>query len=153
MRGHKFSLVWMGWTIPELRALRSAAIGTERSLRLPSTGDLKRIEQSAVVKAIDEHRIGAIIQRYIADCALLMSNMKASLAASGNLIMVVADSNVRGYTVNSKALFEQLGALHGLRLTASDIRSIPSAHRYLPMSGGGNIANRMKTEWVLQFVA
>lgn len=32
LRGHKFSLVWMGYGIPELRSLRSKTVGAERAL-------------------------------------------------------------------------------------------------------------------------
>ena len=38
MRGHKFALIWLGYSIPELRAIRSSSIGAERALDCPSRG-------------------------------------------------------------------------------------------------------------------
>jgi len=151
MRGHKFSLVWMGWTIPQLRALRAEAIGTEKRIVGDLEPQLKRVAEQAVVQQSCEHRLGAIIARYIADCAAMMGNLAQSLSADGRLVIVVADSNVRGYTVQSRRLFEELACICGLKVCSADLRAIPTNKRYLPTTGDSKLSNRMKEEWILQF--
>lgn len=151
MRGHKFSLVWMGWTIPELRTLRSKAIGSERRLNETSDEELKEVELATIDSPAESSRLGSIIARYIRDCAAMMANVRRHMSSTAQLIMVVADSNVRGYRVKSDRLFQTLAAMNGLTLVDTSEREIPSNRRYLPAGTSIGIGNRMKREWVLHF--
>jgi len=152
MRGHKLSLVWLGWTIPQLRELRSNAIGTERRLDAFDDGQkLVEVERVAVRSSGGQSRITAVIRRYISDCAALMTNIRESMASASELVMVVADSNVRGHTLNSAKLFEKLAIQNGLRKLRAEKRGLPASKRYLPTDTDQGIGNRMKTEHILHF--
>lgn len=151
MRGHKLSLVWLGWTIPELRALRSGAIGTERSLANFANDLLSEVEKRAVVANGISNRMVLIVRRYIRDCAILLQNMRLRMASTAQLLLVVADSNVRGLRVDSARLFQELARQNGLRLVEETQRAIPANRRYLPANDTVGIGNRMKSESILHF--
>lgn len=152
LRGHKLSLVWMGWTIPQLRELRSKSIGTERRLGgFDDNTQLIEVERADVRSSGVQSRISAIIRRYISDCADLVANIRKSMASTSELVMVVADSNVRGQTLRSAKLFETLAVQNGLKRVSLEKRQLPANKRYLPTASEHGIGNRMKVEHILHF--
>ena len=79
--------------------------------------------------------------------------MREVLRPEGRLVVVVANSNQRGTRISNSKIISILAGQAGFRLNREVRRAISSGSRYLPIRNAGNqIANRIKTESVLQFV-
>lgn len=154
MRAHKFSLIWMGYTIPQLRKIRSGSIGNESGLSELSSNEnhLAIANKTCKGRALGS-RVKRYLLRYISDCEKTITGMREMLKPEGKLVMVVANSNQRGTRILNSKIISMLAEQAGFRVDNETRRAISSRARYLPIKNAGNqIANRMKTESVLQFV-
>ena len=154
MRGHKFSLIWMGYTIPQLRKIRSISIGSENGL----VEELDEEKYHDIAKKACEgralsSRVKKYLLKYVFDCEKTIHAMRQVLKPEGKLVMVVANSNQRGTRISNSKIISILASQAGFHHKGKVRRAISSRSRYLPIKNAGNqIANRMKTESVLQFV-
>lgn len=153
LRGHRMSLVWMGWTIGALRELRGTSIGTERSLRDPSPR-IKELTSEAVPKFDDlPSRDQRVVWRFAQDMDRLCRSLARVTKTGGHLVFVVADSQVRGVSVSNSALCRLAAVDHGFQFREGVLRPLPTKHRYLPPPevGQGTLSSRMREEAVLTF--
>src|SRR5579864_5960505 len=103
IRCSKFSLVWMGYRIPDLRALRGASVGAESggsdSKDDPEIqGIVTALRLSPRLSAHDE----AVLVRYIADMRRAMREVRRVLVPGGKAVYVMGENTVRGtYIRNS----------------------------------------------------
>src|SRR6185503_2035650 len=65
LRGHKFSLLWMGHSLSGLREIRGTMIGSERGLWKPD--GLHPAMAEGLVASNDEERVQAVCRRYLSD--------------------------------------------------------------------------------------
>ena len=154
IRGHKFSLIWMGYTIPQLRKIRSDSIGVERGMpELLGDEACRNILKSVCSGRLLHPRVKKFLLRYIFDCKNTIERMRSLLVFKGNLIVVVGNSTQYGTRILNDKIFQILGSDLGLELVDSKTRRIRRQSRYLPITSNGNqISNRMKTETILHFV-
>lgn len=150
MRGHRFSLVWMGYSVGELREVRGTAIGTERQLD-PSEDWCGEVESEFVENLPPRSR--GILRRYITDLDQVMGEIARVLATNGKATFVVADAMISGALINLSEILERVAARHALRCMDSLIRELPKNHRYLPppSDGTGALDKRMRSESCLTF--
>jgi DNA modification methylase len=157
LRGHKLALVWMGYTIPQLRALRAKSIGTENTGRGRSAS--RHAEEDAIMSAFPELdglpvRQRGIVAKYANDSQLVLKEMKRVLKPKGRLVVVLADSVVRGIEVKSSEIYAKQATRVGFNLISREVREIPHDKRYLPInSKNKSIAGRMRSEIVQVFEA
>jgi hypothetical protein len=151
LRGHRMSLVWMGYTISELRKLRGASIGSERM------GELAH-GFSGVVPTQTASRFGrrgkGILQRYASDLGGVMQEITRVLRPAGETTLIVADATLEGQKVPIAGLVSRVAKRSGLELVEKSRRSLPRRSRYLPppSPGGSNsLDRRMKVEHRLTF--
>ena len=150
LRGHKLALVWMGYTIPRLRELRSTSIGTERTGTRSDAHNTMELERavSSIRKLPQRQR--AIVHKYAEDARLMLGEMKRVLNPKGLMVLVLGDSNLRGTPVYNSKIFKYLATQNGFLLEDERKRPLKSNRRYLPISeSSGALANRMHVE-VLQ---
>ncbi len=151
LRGHKLALVWMGYSIPELRDLRATSIGTERaSAREKNSSEMGDLEYA--VRSIRKlpNRQRSIVHKYAQDATLMIREMRRVLAGDGIMVLVLGDSNLRGVPVYNSRIFKHIASRSGFILADERKRPLQSNRRYLPISASsGALANRMKVE-VLQ---
>ncbi|WP_156087685.1 site-specific DNA-methyltransferase [Lysobacter sp. Root667] len=155
LRGHKLALVWMGYTIPHLRSIRAAAVGTE------NTGWIKRKVKSDIAERIEDHlpnvavlpiRHRRIVHKYASDSWGMLAEMKRVLKSDGCLVLVLADSVVRGVEVQSSSIFGWVAMQHGFRLRKREVRAIPENKRYLPINSSSDaLKRRMRSEIIQVF--
>lgn len=155
LRGHRLSLVWLGYSIKELRAIRSGSIGSERagpSVRTPEV--VATIRDAMVQSGEVGARQSRMIERYAHDLSRLMRVTQRVLKSRGRAVFVVGNSCVRGTFIRNSAGVVAAGQLAGLRLVSQVERELPESKRYLPLGGANNEAleKRMRTESVLAFV-
>lgn len=153
LRGHRLSLVWMGWTVRAVRALRAEAVGVERT-KDDVTPEVRRIAEDAVPRMSDlPTRRQGMVLRFSHDMDRLARSLARVTRPTGRLVMVVANSQLKGVTISNAAICAGAVALHGFELVDETIRPLPPRHRYLPppATTSGTLAQRMNEEIVYTF--
>ncbi|MBI2273571.1 MAG: hypothetical protein HYU70_07230 [Bacteroidetes bacterium] len=155
MRGHKFSLVWLGLSIPSLRSIRSAAVGAERKMS-------QKIEAPIIAKIyntiLKENSLSgkqqSMIMRYINDSLLLMQEISRVLKTDKKATLVVGNSTLNNCYIRNSQIFSEAGKVFGLVLKHTRKREIPLTSRYLPVpiSNDSSLGKRMKHEMIMTFV-
>lgn len=156
MRCSKFSLVWMGHNISQLRQIRGESIGAEVSSEqaLQTRWVQSLIEHLALRPALTDHH-RAILARYVWDMGGALAEVSRVLRTGGRAVYVVGDSTVRGTFISNSSIVQAVAQEHGLTLQSQHSRDLPANRRYLPPPnrGGSNAAmdGRMRREVVLVF--
>ena len=154
LRGHKFSLVWFGYQVEEIRKLRSSNIGAEVALA-GEHRNAERLIDLVVGKRTLPARKKQMLKRYVVDIAALMGEIHRVLRPRGKCVLVVGDSSLDGVFVRNSRLVKEIANSSGLRFIREYRRRIPDSRRYLPPPSSQrkrkNLALRMRTEVVLVF--
>jgi len=151
LRGHKLALVWLGYSIPMLRKIRSGSIGTEssgstRHSRVPDYPGLNALVPGASSLPI---RQKSIVNKYAYDAESMIKSMRDAIIPSGKLVLVLADSVVRGVEVPSSQIFSKIAHSFGFETVGKVVREIPASKRYLPIAGEtSHLSRRMRYESV-----
>lgn len=157
MRGHKFALIWLGYSIPELRAIRSSSIGAERALDCPVEAEAAELITKIEREAVDASRLPmATLERYSHDLLLFAREMKRVTKAGAQLIAVVGNSTLRGNFIRNDSIVERALQHYGFNTERSTERPLPDRKRYLPITTDENsssITRRMRTETILHMVS
>lgn len=156
MRCSKFSLVWMGYPLAELRRLRGESVGTEVSLSPNEiNGRVTEIVRELKLQPRLRNRDAAIFARYIKDMDESLREVARILAPGGRAIYVVGNSTVRGTFVRNSAVVEAVASRNGLLLLSKHSRVLPPNRRYLPPpaaeKAGAALSTRMRQEVILAF--
>jgi hypothetical protein len=156
LRGHKLSLVWMGHRVKDIRTLRSQNIGTECLMRtavdnehiqfaLKAMGDLKKLPE----------RSKGMLSRYAHDMDFVLAEVSRVLKQTGEAVIVVGNSTIRGVFVKNSRALAYLGKVNGLSLSSTRRRQLLENRRYLPPPekriSGKLLRSRMGEEVVLRF--
>lgn len=154
MRGHRLSLVWLGYRLSDLRNIRSNSIGAERS---PTTADTKQlflsIQDAMGPLDVLPARYNSMVARYSEDIYRLMSEISRVLKPSGRAILVVGNSCLKGVFIKNSNGIITAASMVGLKLLQQSERELPTASRYLPMPADDDkpLGKRMRTECILTF--
>jgi SAM-dependent methyltransferase len=151
MRGHRLALVWLGYSLSELRPIRADAIGAERAPDYPCHPLFDDI-CSAMCRSgqlTDRHK--GMVSRYACDLYRLMSEIARVLKPEGSATLVVGNSCLKGSFIRNSSGVAKAAEMVGLRVHKSVQRKLPDRHRYLPLTSGA-LNKRMRTETVLTFL-
>ncbi len=151
LRCHKFTLVWMGYSISDLRNLRPSYIGSEVRSRLKSAVELDRLVRSMIGNKTLPTRYYGILGRYLADMQAVLREIARVLVPGGRAILVVGNSTLRKIYVRNSGAIARLGKEYNLQLVSAKCRDLPPNRRYLPPPSGGrgSLHNRIRREVVL----
>jgi hypothetical protein len=156
LRGHKLSLIWMGPSVGDLRAIRSHNIGSEVSRY--TNPDLDQV--SCALKSMCapnelSARSRGMLARYVHDMDSVFSETSRVLKDRGEAVFVVGNSTIRGVFVRNSAALTILADAHGLTLQSARRRPLRENRRYLPPPGskdsGKFLRSRMREEVILSF--
>ena len=152
MRGHRMSLVWLGYSIEELRRLRSGVIGTERA----ADSRVHHKDVEAVVTSMCRlselpPRSQRMISRYAHDVLGMTAQIARVLKPGSKATYVVGDSCLKGIPISNAQGISQAAEMAGMSLVREHTRELPASSRYLPMTSKGSLSKRMRTETVLTF--
>ncbi|MGN9791056.1 hypothetical protein ACTMTU_08120 [Streptomyces sp. OZ13] len=150
LRGHRMSLVWMGYSISYLRSLRSGNIGSEAGLIVES--DLEVVAKSSFTGSLPE-RSQRVIGRYVRDMDEVMAEIARVVKPGGPVSFVMADARMNGVEISIEEILLRLGRRNGLLDRSRVSRELPASRRYLPppRNADGALGKRMKEEVILTF--
>jgi len=153
MRGHRLSLVWLGYKLVDLRNIRTSSVGAECYAE-DDTEDLDDIVEAMVGGYEIDARTEGMVQRYASDAFKIMSEISRVLARNGAATIVVGNSCLKGTFINNGRGIRKAGEMVGLQIKSQSTRELPVNSRYLPIGGGSGsaLAKRMRSEVVLNFV-
>lgn len=150
LRAHKFSLVWMGHRLDQLRELRASMVGTERGLW--NVDGLPPQMETRLDRALAENRPRAQRRRYLSDLNKILGEIARVLRPGGLAILVMGPRIISSARSDAARIIGSLGQRAGLRLVGTVDRELSSAHRYLPppQSVSENpLAHRMSREVIV----
>ena len=156
MRCSKFSLVWMGYTIGDLRKVRAMSVGTEASsLIAKSDYWVKGVIEGLSLTPQLSSRDYALLSTYTWDMGLALGEAARVLKKGGSAVYVVGDSVSRGTFISNSEIVVAAAEKHGMCLQSRQTRALPENRRYMPPPRGIDSKNsmdaRMRREVVLVF--
>ncbi len=152
LRGHRLSLVWLGHRLGDLRTIRSNSIGAERAPdRHEDADDLARMRRA--MGTIDDlpAKFWGMIDRYIQDLRAMTAEIARVMKQGAQATFVVGNSCLRGVFIRNSEAVSLAAKAAGLTLLNENERELPNSSRYLPITAGGSLAKRMRTETILTF--
>lgn len=156
MRGHKMALIWFGWSIAALRALRGTSIGAERAPDIHSSE--RTMELVEYIKSrVESPQLLPIrtLERFAGDMCGFAHAARRVMRAGGHAVLVVGNSTLRGNYIQNDAIAQQALAGAGFRELQRYERDIPANHRYMPINTAhqSSVGKRMRSEVVLTMEA
>jgi hypothetical protein len=154
MRGHKFTLVWLGYQIDELTSIRAGSIGAERAPDAAADLDMAgEITRGMPLQKLSQRKRN-MIHRYAIDMYTVIKESARVLKRRGKTTLVVGNSCMNEIFVENDLIVRNSCQMAGLRLISKTKRKIPPNRRYLPSPSYENVANfknRMRMESVMTF--
>jgi DNA modification methylase len=156
IRCSKFSLVWMGYRIPDLRMVRAESVGTEApGSESQNDYEIQTIISDLKLKPGLGRRDEAVLTRYIGDMRRAMHEVARVLVPRGKAVYVIGENTVRGTYIRTSHIISAIAKLCGLRIEYRRVRALPATRRYLPPPSPGSNSDsmdaRMRREVVLAF--
>lgn len=156
MRAHKFSLVWLGWTLDALTDIRKTYLGhdalaAESSISLPG-----RCETTLARLAELDARKAKVLRRYFCEMSEVLAEMHRVLRSGGSAIVVVGTSTLRGMDVETHMALEAIAEGLGFASAGIGVRRLDRDKRMMPARWGDSrhsrIEHRMYEEYAIGLV-
>ena len=155
LRCSKFSLVWMGYSVGQLRNLRSTMVGTEVGMDARDDPEIRQILSELNLQPKLPAREEAMLARYINDMQRAVGETSRVLVGNGRAVYVVGENTVRGTFIRNAMIVEAVASNVGLRCNTRRSRELPANRRYLPppskQSETATLCNRLRREVILTF--
>ncbi len=130
IRAHKFSLVWMGFSISQLRRIRARLIGAENPERA-IRHDLAWLERY-LPHDKPRARRRAVLRRYFYDMDQVLQELHRVLKPGGACVLILGRSTVGDFTVDTPTIIAKLAETHGFEHMATRFRRVNPHMRSLP---------------------
>lgn len=154
IRGHKFSLIWMGHSIQKLRGVRATNVGTE-VIGKPESDDVSTEHIMSLMCSVDTlaNRHAGMLRQYVRDMRGVLSETKRVLRSGGKAIFVVGNCNIRDTFIKNSNCIEGIASELDMIVAKAHRRSLPENRRYLPppesSSAGKALKKRIREEVIL----
>ena len=146
MRCSKFSLVWMGHNVSELRQIRGESVGAEASSdQALEASWVKALIKQLGLKPALSNRDHALLARYVWDMGQALAEVSRVLRRGGRAVYVVGDSMSRGTFIPNSSIVTAVAQEHGLSFVSRQSRALPANRRYLPPPRRGKSSATMDT--------
>jgi adenine-specific DNA methylase len=157
LRGHKFSLVWMGHSISDVRELRSTNLGAEVSATANAED---KTTESVMQRMCDGDELAGrrhgMLRRYVRDLREVIRENFRVLRPGGKAVYVVGNCNLKDTFIENSKCMTDLAIEAGFSVRSSRKRPLPENRRYLPppatRSSGKSLRKRMREEVILTLV-
>lgn len=148
LRGHRLSLVWLGYTMEQLRAIRGDSIGAERIL-IDEEFDGTGYVQHPSGKAVPAKLVGWS-SRYRRDAHRSALQFSRVVRPGGLIVLVVGNSRLQGLKIDNARMYADAMTAAGLDVIDEKERHIPTQNRYLPTPpDDSGLGLRMRTEIII----
>ncbi len=155
MRAHKFTLVWWGYSIRQLSAMRREYIGGETTHGVLLEPLPKEAQQAVQAIADLDPKKGKVLHRYFSEMRRVLLEMARVLQPGGFAVVVVGDSTMRGRSTQTPEALAAIGQQVGLEWIHTGVRRLDRNRRMMParhQPGDSQIERRMHQEYVLGFM-
>lgn len=152
IRSHKFSLIWMGYNMENLRELRGTMVGAERGLR-GLDGIPSYLESLLDSRIRDDHK-RAVVRKYLSDMRKVLSEIVRVLKPNGIAIFVVGPYIINKRRTDAYEVISSISESVGLKTVGAVSRNICSSRRSLPPPSAfehNPLSKRMRKELILAF--
>lgn len=156
VRCSKFSLVWMGHQVSQLRDLRSTTVGAE----IGNVNDFDKFAADHIMKALPidalPPRQTSFFRRYVNDMHRVIVQIARVLKPTGKAVFVIGDCSMKGTFVENSRVISLLAQRVNMPVISQVEREIPNNRRYLPppsLTSNGGMDSRMRREVVLTLAA
>ncbi len=155
MRAHKFSLVWLGHTIPDLGHRRKQYIGGETITDM--IFETLPPDTMRIVETIARYDLkkGKVLHRYYSEMTGVLREMFRVLRSDRAAIIVVGSSVMRGQDTQTPECLAEIGRCIGFDVPRIGVRQLDRDRRMLPTGTVRNhdsqIQQRMHEEYVIGF--
>ena len=148
IRMSKFTLIWLGHSIQDLRAIRSDLVGSEAGMSIELCADVPWRRFGKLDQL--EKRYQRMIARYVYDVLQIAKEIFRVLKERGSYTVVIGNSAIRGVFVDNAEILKWAMSQAGLSTDSEERREIPDSRRYLPPpSTQLGRTSRMREEVVL----
>jgi hypothetical protein len=156
-RGHRLSLVWLGYRIPQIRRFRSGSIGTEngRTRNLTSEKLKKLLRGAGDIEKLPARELG-MVKRYAQDVLGFLQELVRVAKKGAKLLLVVGNSQLKRVAISNARINIVAAKMVGFELVRKRERELCTSSRYLPPPssfGSVSLSRRMRTETLLTFSA
>ena len=155
LRCSKFSLVWMGYSIRQIRRLRSVSVGAEVGKDKSEEHEIQDVLAALKLTPKLQPRQEAVLVRYIDDMRRVVREAARVLADNGQVVYVVGENTIRGTFIPNSLIMEKVANIVGLRCTARRSRELPANRRYMPPPStqpeSAALYKRIRREVILTF--
>jgi adenine-specific DNA methylase len=155
LRCSKFSLIWMGHSISDLRQMRADSVGTERGLPGEEDTGAESVVRGLRLQPKLSARHEAILRRYVVDMRASVREVARVLKKDGRAVYVIGENTIKGTFVRNAAVVITAAESAGLRLIWRRTRGLPANRRYLPPPEKRDVDaaldSRMRREVLLTF--
>ncbi len=156
MRAHKFSLVWMGYSVSSLSEIRRTCIGGEAAagaefLPLPkySAHIVNRV-------AAQDRKKGKVLHRYYSEMSRTLSEMYRVLKPGCAAVVVAGTSLMRGVNIEIQTCLGEISERQGFEHIHTGIRQLDRDRRMMPARRNSRdntgIEARMQEEYVIGLI-
>jgi len=151
MRGHRLSLVWLGYSVSELRRIRARSVGAEIVDDRADCAELTTFF-SSLNESVDEKK-RRILRRYYRDLCALTNEAYRVLKSARTATYVIGNSKIKAQEVRNSDLLISAANRSGFCVIDRYERDIPENRRYMPFksSSGSSLSKRMRSEHVIIF--
>lgn len=151
IRGHRLSLVWLGYSLSNLRKIRSRSVGTEVSENRSADENLQKFLNDLHADIDDKKK--NIIKRYYADLRQITDEAYRVLRTDREVTYVVGNSRIKGHEIRNSDLLISAAQQSGFRFMDQKIREIPENRRYMPLINASTsiLSKRIRSEHILVF--
>jgi DNA modification methylase len=150
LRCSKFSLVWMGYSLHEIKRIRKKYIGNQK---ITEVEELESILGKICGKKTPI-KIQRLVRPYIYDLNDVVGEINRVLKINKNATFVIGNSRISKIPINNARIIILLARKFGLKTLKVIRRKLPNNRRYLPppkVDGNAQMNQRMRFEYVLKF--
>jgi len=155
MRAHKFSLLWFGYTVEDLKDKRKEYIGHEAASSF-SFEEMPPLTKSIISKVAQKNiKKSQSLHRYYSEMKSVLKEMYRVLKHNTSAIVVVGNSNICGVDSRTDICLKEIGENLGFIVPKIGERDLDRNRRMMPASNNKNynsqILNRMHKEYIIGF--
>ncbi len=155
MRAHKFSLLWFGFSMEDLKNKRKEYIGHEATSNF-SFKEMPQLTKSIITKVGQKNiKKSQSLHRYYSEMMDVLKEMYRVLKHNTSAIVVVGNSNICGIDSQTDICLKEIGESLGFKVPKIGERYLDRNRRMMPASNNkdysSQILNRMHKEYIIGF--